>query len=49
MADAGDLAALAGAEAAPPPPDGSFDFLGAEAAPPAAGDDKLDDFFKSLS
>lgn len=49
VADAGDPAAVAGAEPAPPPPDGSFDFLGAEAASPPAADDKLDDFFKSLS
>lgn len=49
VADAGDLAAVAGAEPAPPPPDGSFDFLGAEAESPPAADDKLDDFFKSLS
>lgn len=49
VADAGDLAAVAGAEPAPPPPDGSFDFLGAEAESPPAADDQLDDFFKSLS
>lgn len=36
-------------EPAPPPAEGSFDFLGTSAAPPPAGDDKLEDFFKSIS
>ncbi|MFM7107422.1 MAG: FHA domain-containing protein [Planctomycetaceae bacterium] len=47
-ADATDFAAIAGAEPTPAAAEGSFDFLAAEPAPPPA-DDKLDDFFKSLS
>ena len=43
----GDFAALDGT--APAPADGSFDFLASTSAPPPAADDKLDDFFKSLS
>jgi len=48
-APAADFAALAAAEPEPASADGSFDFLGGEAAAPPKSDDKLDDFFKSLS
>ena len=46
---AADAATLPDVERAPPPAAGSFDFLGGEAAAPPESDDKLDDFFKSLS
>lgn len=48
-APAADFAGLAAVEPEAAPADGAFDFLGGEAAAPPKSDDKLDDFFKSLS
>jgi predicted component of type VI protein secretion system len=44
-----DLPSFPDVEPASAPADGSFEFLGGAAEAPPASDDKLDDFFKSLS
>lgn len=44
-----DVSSFPDVEAPPAPADGSFDFLGGQAEAPPAADDRLDDFFKSLS
>ena len=46
---AADVPAFPDVEPAPAAADGSFDFLGGEPEAKPAADDKLDDFFKSLS